>query len=104
MDEARPMLDYSTPPKRARLPFKLFNMLTVLSLIGGAAILFLSALGWEVQLEPPIGGWPHVAYPLYHNGLIYCVDPFWMASFSLILPVIWIKRRVIKAWQSRKTR
>ena len=53
MDEARPMLDYSTPPKRARLPFKLFNMLTVLSLIGGAAILFLSALGWECSLNLP---------------------------------------------------
>ena len=103
MDEARPMLDYSTPPRRARLPFKIFNFLTVISLIAGGAIIFLSAMGWEVQLEPPIGGWPHIARPLYHNNLIYCLDPFWMASFFLILPAIWIKGRVIQAWRSRRS-
>ena len=102
MDAVRPTLEYSTPPRRPRLPFKIFDILTVISLMLGAAIIFLSALGWEVQLDPPIGGWPHVVLPLYHNGLIYCLDPFWMAAFSLIIPIIWIKRRAIRAWRSRK--
>jgi hypothetical protein len=103
VNEERPILDYLTSGPRPKRGYKILDILAILSLTAGVAIIALSVLGLEVQLnDPATDCWPHVVFPLYHNGFVYCLDPFWMASFALIIPLIWLKRKAIETWRSRR--
>jgi hypothetical protein len=80
--------------------FKAFDLFSLISLCCAIGIIALSAYGFEVQVEDPFNGWYlRVELPLYHDGHVYCLDPFWMASFFLVLPSIWVKRRMIELFR-----
>jgi len=85
--------------------YRIFDVLTMVSFAIGFVILWLFCFGnWEVQLNnPPVDCWPHLVPEQYHHGEIYTIDPIWMCSFTFILPIIWLKRRIIKACSNNRS-
>jgi hypothetical protein len=89
-------LNYSSvPPAPAHLSAIAIG--ATLSIAAGLLVLVMSWFNWELQVFDCFNRryMFRLAHVLYHNGILYCLDPFWIASFSLIIPAIWLKRRFI---------
>jgi hypothetical protein len=99
-----PVLDYISSAKIRRPWFTPFGFLSLISLCCAIGVLVLSANGYELLVKDLFNDtWSfRVIRPLYDNGLDYCLDPFWIASFFMILPLIWTKRKIVGFFGRRK--
>jgi hypothetical protein len=90
-----PIVDY-LPVKPREIPG--LTLLTVVSLAVGAAVIVLSSNGWEIGLkDPPRDCRPYLIHPLSQSPLAYTVPAEWIFAFALIVPILWVKRRVHNA-------
>lgn len=105
MSNERPILEYQSPSKSRRLRLG-FGLTAAASVVLGCVILGFSADGWVVYIYSYYFShyefW--VGKPLYDHGMDYQVDPLWLFAYTLILPLIWVKRKLIPFSRSIKTK